>query len=89
MIRTGPITATTTATPLPANESDGQRGQSWQLKNRGDVPVLVGGADVTAETGWQIDPGGTLALDAATVSDRPHLITATGAAVVDVFRTGA
>lgn len=81
------VTVTTSATALESTLT--AQGMSVLVRNRGAVAVYIGGSAVTAATGYQLDPGEAVTLDA---SDQNPLgvygITAAVSCVCHVLQVG-
>lgn len=61
---------------------------SIMMHNRGSIPVFVGGADVTAAAGYQLDAGGRLRMDLRNTDGGVYAVTATGSAEVHRLQLG-
>lgn len=84
------VTVATTATALSGGGTDdGREGQSIAVYNPGPSTVYLGGASVTASTGWPVAAGEKEAFDLATNMELPHAITTSGTQQVRVLRLGA
>ncbi len=83
------VTVTTSATLLDINTT--ALGRALLIRNRGTVAVYLGGPDVTTGTGFQLDAGEAVNLDA---DDGPGVATGTygrtasSTARVDVLQVG-
>jgi hypothetical protein len=58
------------------------------LRNRGSVPVFVGGPDVSPDWGYQLDPGEGLSIDLDARDDGVWAVTASGSSAVHRLQRG-
>lgn len=75
-------------TPTALESSITADGVALLVRNRGAVAVYLGGPAVTTATGYQVDPGEAVSLDAETCPIGVYGITASGTAVCHVIRVG-
>ncbi len=83
------VTVTTSATLLDINTT--ALGRALLIRNRGTVAVYLGGPDVTTGTGFQLDAGEAVSLDADDGSgdgSGNYARTASSTARVDVLQVG-
>jgi hypothetical protein len=83
------VTVTDSATLLDINTT--ASGRSLLVRNRGSIAVYVGGPAVTTSTGFQLDPGEAVSLDAddgSGAGSGNYGITASSTARVDVLQVG-
>jgi hypothetical protein len=68
--------------------ADNNYAMSIMMHNRGSVAVFIGGADVTAATGYQLDPAGRMRMDLRNTDGGVYGITASGTAEVHRLQLG-
>lgn len=78
------VTVTTTATRL--DWVDTVLAKSVLFRNRGSVPIYVGGPGVTTSTGFQLDAGERMRFDLR--ADGVYAVTESGSAVVHCLQLG-
>lgn len=82
------VSVTSSATALETSTLTAQ-GASVLIRNRGAVAVYLGASNVAANTGYQLDPGEAVSLDAAgKFVLGVYGITASGSATCHVLRVG-
>lgn len=81
------VTVTDTATALESAVTS--EGVSVLIRNRGSVAVYIGGSAVTTSTGYQLDPGEAITVEADEVNPLgAYGIVASGTAVCHILRVG-
>lgn len=81
------VTVSTTAVKLSVAEADSRTGESVAITNTdASVTVYVGGAAVTASTGFPLLAGGSLSVD-LDGGEALYGVTASGSVTVGVLRT--
>jgi hypothetical protein len=80
------VTVTTSATRLDVPDTDSREGSTLVVRCSA-AALFVGGADVTAATGYEIPAGDAVALDLSG-NDVLYAVVATGSAVTHVLRAG-
>lgn len=85
-LKTDRVTVSTT--PARVGGTEQAVAVSATIRNRGSVPVFVGGPDVTTDTGYQLDPGEGLSIDMLASDDGVWGCTASSTAVVHRLQRG-
>ena len=82
------VSVTSSATLLDTNTT--ASGRSVLVRNRGSVPVFLGGSAVTTSTGFQLDPGEGASVDVPGTGAASGLygITASSTATVHTLQVG-
>lgn len=81
------VTVTTTATLLTEAPDDYIKGQTVLVRNRGSASIFVGGPDVTADDGFEVQADELLSVD-VDVDERLYGITASGTVLCHVLNGG-
>lgn len=84
-VGSGQVTVTTTAAVLDQTTT-GTR--SLLVRNRGSVPVYLGGSNVSSSNGFQLDPGESASVDIPKYGAGLYGRTASSSARVDVLQVG-
>lgn len=85
-LRPARVTVGTSPTRLDS-DADTNASASVGIRNRGSVPIYIGDWDVTASTGYQLDPQGAMRFDVR-AKDSVWAVTASGTAEVHRIQLG-
>lgn len=81
------VAVVTTATRLDTGTAGNMARSSCLVRNRGAVPVYLGGLTVTTANGFQLDPAESVAVDLAP-GDALYGVVASGSASCHVLQVG-
>lgn len=88
MSATGRQTTVTTSATRLDDAVNTMANAAVLIRNRGSVPVFLGGAAVTTGTGFQLDAGEAISIDIAGANDPLYGVVASGSAVCHVLQVG-
>lgn len=86
MIKADRVTVGTTAVRI--DYQDTVTTTAILARNRGTVPVYVGGPDVTAANGYQLDPGDGVSMDMNRIDGGLWAVTASSTATMHRLQRG-